>query len=94
MPINNFDRCESHCRMLGHEVPFNYCRQVANGTPCRLVADCWFSQFDIVAWLRDHYSPEQIEQITAPPKPKITSLLELIEKARAGQSAVRHDLQS
>lgn len=79
------DNRESHCRMLGHEVPFSYCCQVADGLPCRLVADCWFTQFDVAAWLRENYSPEQIAQITAPPKAKIASLLELIEKARKGQ---------
>jgi hypothetical protein len=82
MDLNAHDDLETHCRMLGHEVPFKYCRSVSNDLPCRRVADCWFTQFDVAAWLSAHYTPEQIAQITAPPAPKLTSLLELIEKAR------------
>ena len=84
MSANLHDSRESYCRMLGHEVPFHYCRQVADGLPCRLVPDCWHARFDAAAWLREHYTPEQIARITAPPKPKIASLLELIERARNG----------
>ena len=68
--------------MLGHVVPFSYCRSMANGLPCRLVADCWHTKFDAAGWLREHYTPEQVVQITAPPKPKLMSILDLIEKAK------------
>jgi hypothetical protein len=83
MDISTHDDCEAYCRMLGHDVPFKYCRSVGNGLPCRRVADCWYTRFDVVAWLHEHYSPDQIEQITSPPSPKIASLLDLIEQARS-----------
>lgn len=82
MSLDTYDSRESYCRMLGHEVPFRYCRQVANDLPCRLTVDCWFTQFDSAAWLREHYTAEQIAQFTAPPKPKMATLLDLIERAR------------
>jgi hypothetical protein len=82
MDLNAHDDLEAHCRMLGHEVPFKYCRSLGEGLPCRRVADCWYMRFDVTAWLGAHYTPEQIARITAPPAPKLTSILDLIEKAR------------
>jgi hypothetical protein len=82
MNIEAHDDREGYCRMLGHQVPFSYCRAMADGLPCRLVADCWYTQFDAAGWLREHFTPEQIARITTPPKPKMTSLLDLIEKAK------------
>jgi hypothetical protein len=86
MSIDAHDNRESYCRMLGHAVPFSYCRQVSEGLPCRLLADCWYTQFDAVAWMRERFTSEQIARITAPPRPKIHSLLELIERARGSQT--------
>ncbi len=68
--------------MLGHSVPFSYCRQLPEGRPCRLIVDCWQGHLDVAAFLAEHYSPEQIEAMLAPPKPKLTSIVELIEQAR------------
>jgi len=85
MAIDAFDERETYCRTLGHAVPFQYCREVNQGLPCRLVADCWYTQFDAAGWLREHFTAEQITQITAPPAPKLTSLVELIEQAKASQ---------
>jgi len=36
----------------------------------------------IEEFIRQHYSQEEIDQILSPPKPKITTLVELIEKAK------------
>ena len=68
--------------MLGHPVPFSYCRQVNGGLPCRLIADCWHEQFDVATFLSEHFTPEQLQAALAPPKPKLASILDLIEKAR------------
>ncbi len=76
------DHLERHCRMLGHEIRFGYCKLLPEGRPCRLIVDCWQGSFDVVSFLRQRYTPEQIESFLAPPKPKIASILELIEKAR------------
>jgi hypothetical protein len=37
---------------------------------------------EIQTFLEDHYTPEELEQAFAPPKPKIESLVNLIEKAK------------
>ena len=80
--INQHDDKKDYCRRLGHDVPFQYCRTVANGIPCNKIADCWHENFDIKAYLFENYTEEEIAKILAPSQPKVASLLELIEKAR------------
>jgi len=75
--------------MLGHEVGFAYCRAPGAELPCRKILDCWFETFDVEAFLREHYSEEEIGEVLAPPRPKLVSLVELIqqaqERAKGGQ---------
>jgi hypothetical protein len=71
------------CPMLGHEVPFAYCRAPGRLLPCGKTADCWWQTFDVDTYLRAHWSPEQLAQILAARPDKVCSLVELIAKARA-----------
>jgi hypothetical protein len=48
--------------------------------------DCWHERFDIRAYARQHLTPEQLEKILAPPKPRMTSLIELIQQAKESAS--------
>jgi len=82
LSINDHDDRKRRCPQLGHDVPFSYCRAVADGLPCRRVVDCWQDFFDANTYIRDHYSEEQIKAIFTPPRPKITSILEIIERAK------------
>ncbi len=82
MSVDADDKRETYCRKLGHAVPFKYCRGTTGDLPCRLLPDCWYTQFDVAVWLAEHYAPEQITKILAPPPPKIASIVDLIEKAR------------
>jgi hypothetical protein len=50
--------------------------------PCRWIVGCWQGGMDIQTFLEDYYSKEELEQIFIPPKPKIASLVGLIEKAK------------
>ena len=68
--------------MLGHEVDFGYCRQGSGVLPCRKVFDCWFETFAVEDFIGAHYSEDQIQQILAPAKPKLTTILELIQQAQ------------
>jgi hypothetical protein len=79
------DHLERHCRMLGHEIHFGYCRLLPEGRPCRLIVDCWQGCFDVMSFLQERYSPDEIESFLAPPKPKLASIVELIERARNAQ---------
>ncbi|HRR83653.1 MAG TPA: hypothetical protein P5316_01470, partial [Phycisphaerae bacterium] len=67
------DHLERRCRLLGHEIRFGYCRMLPEGRPCRLIVDCWRGSFDVISYLKQHYTDEQIEAFLAPPKPKLTS---------------------
>ena len=71
-----------YCRMLGHEVHFRYCREPGKNQVCRKIADCWYTRLDITGYLNDNYSEEELAGAFAPPQPKMTSLLELVEKAK------------
>lgn len=68
--------------MLGHLVPFTYCMKPAATVPCRRILDCWHERIDIVTYLEEVLAPEEIEAVLAPPKQKVSQLMELIEKAK------------
>ena len=82
----NDDRTR-RCPMLGHEVPFRYCRAPAAQLPCRRIFDCWWEAFDVDSFIRAHFTAEQIAAILAPPQPKMATLVELIDKARRSADA-------
>lgn len=69
--------------MLGHDIHFSYCRSPGRDLPCRKVFDCWWETFDVKAFIEHHFTAEQIEQILAPPPGKTTTLVDLINQARA-----------
>lgn len=77
-----YDNHEGRCRMLGHGVPFKYCRTVNEGLPCRKVLDCWFELFPVVEFIKSCYTGKEINEFLAPPGPKIESIISLIEKAK------------
>ena len=77
----NDDRSR-RCPMLGHDIRFSYCRQPGRPIPCGRIGDCWWEIFDIESFVRAHYSEDQVRQILSPPKPKMQSLIELIQQAR------------
>ncbi len=75
---------ERRCPRLGGPVGFTYCRSCEPGRqPCFKIFDCWWETFDVVRYLKDHLPEEQFERLlAAQPRPKIASLVELIEAAR------------
>ncbi len=75
------DNKTRRCPRLGHDVKFAYCREPGEKTPCFKILDCWWETFDIKAFMQENYSEEIIQKITAPPKQKTTSLLEMIQEA-------------
>jgi hypothetical protein len=81
------DKRTVRCRRLGHEVSFHYCRTQEGHTVCPSILNCWWEIFDVRRALKKHLSPEQIENLTTrqPPKPKLASILELVEAAKRGR---------
>ena len=82
MNENKFDAQRGYCRRLGHDVDFSYCRIAAQGVPCFKIFDCWYERFDIKAFMEATYSSEEIKAMRAPPQDKISTLYDLIAKAK------------
>ncbi len=84
------DHRSRRCPILGHDIRFSYCRQPGRLLPCGRVGDCWWEMFDVESFIRANYTDEQVRQILSAPKPKVLSLIELIQQARqAGQKKDR-----
>ena len=75
------------CPRLGNSVPFNYCEICGDDQqPCFKILDCWWEHFDVVQYMKDQLTEDQFNRLMqARPKPKVTSLLELIEQAKKAQ---------
>jgi hypothetical protein len=78
---------EGYCRMLGHYIPFDYCRTQQNGNPCSKILDCYHERIPIREFIESHYSEKEREGLFKESAPKISSLIELIEKAKARSAA-------
>jgi hypothetical protein len=78
------DHLNRRCPRLGGPVTFHYCRQCGDGgEPCWKVFDCWWEAFDIVSHMKACLAADQFERLLqARPKPKIDSLVDLIEQAK------------
>ena len=63
---------------------FEYCLESGEEElPCGKVVDCWWEYFDILEYLRSRFSEEDFNRlVNSPPKPKVTSLVELIKQAQ------------
>lgn len=77
-------KLERRCPRLGGPVPFKYCMLIGEDKqPCFKVIDCWWETFDVVRYLKDNLPEDQFNRLLdARPRPKIASLVELIEKAK------------
>ena len=75
---------ERRCPRLGGPVPFSYCKKGdGHQQPCFKIVDCWWETFDVVRYLKDNLPEDQFDRLMeARPKPKIASLVELIEQAK------------
>jgi len=78
------DALQRRCPRLGGTIDFAYCRtQGDGGLPCFKVLDCWWEIFDVVGFFRSRLSRADFQKIVAArPKPKITSILEIVEDAK------------
>jgi len=80
--IEQYDHKTLRCPRVGGEVNFRYCRFENNMLPCRWIVGCWEMYIDINTFLEDHYTKEELDRVFELPKPKIQSLVGLIEKAK------------
>jgi hypothetical protein len=85
--IEEHDHKTIRCPRVGGQVNFKFCRFENNMLPCRWIVGCWQGQMDINKLLEDHYSKKELDQIFALPKPKLQSLVDLMEKAKKVKGA-------
>ena len=78
------DNLERRCPRLGSSVTFSYCRRVGEQRQaCWKIADCWWESFDVMRYLREHMSEAELQRLLQKrPKPKVASIVEMIEAAR------------
>ena len=78
------DPLERRCPRLGGPVTFQYCKECGeDDLPCFKVLDCWWEAFDVVAYFKTRLTEDQMSRlIHAKPKPKVSSLIDLIQQAK------------
>ena len=84
--IEQYDDKTMRCPRVGGEVNFRFCRFENNMLPCRFIVGCWQMQTNIETFLDEHYSEDERDRIFAPLKPKMESLMDLMEKAKKSKS--------
>ena len=80
--IETFDHTQQYCRLLGHEVPFAYCRKMNSDLPCRNTLECWKGIFAVEDFIRDFYSEEEIARFLEPPKPKLAQIYDIMTQVK------------
>lgn len=77
------DDYQIRCPRLGHQISFSYCRFENKGRPCFKTLDCWYEHFLVEEHMRQELNADEWDQVFGgPPKPKMLSLVELIEQAK------------
>lgn len=72
------------CPKLGDEMTFSYCLRESGDFPCARIVRCWSNIFDVESLLKETLGQEKWNLFeSAKPSDKMTSLLELIEAAKA-----------
>ncbi len=77
------DDFQIRCRKLGQLIHYGYCGRENQGLPCARTLDCWYPFFNVAEYLRGVLSPEEwAAAFESPAKPKVLSLVELLEQAQ------------
>ncbi len=75
------DSFQIRCPKLGHLIPFSYCQNENLGTPCFRALDCWFDYFPVRPFFLKELSVDEFRNcFETPSQPKLSSILEIIEK--------------
>jgi len=80
--LDEHDDKRMRCPRVGGEVNFQFCRSENNMLPCRFITGCWQREIEITAFLEEHFSEEELNRIFSPPRPKMETLVALMEKAK------------
>ncbi len=71
-----------YCNQLGMLIEFTYCTSMNEGLPCRNIIGCWKERTDVISFLREKFSDEELKKVfSGPPKSRIERIVESIKKA-------------
>ena len=76
------DKMHPRCPPLGGEVPFKHCRRLNTGLPCERMLGCWEGEIDVIDFLRENYTLEELEPIFQPSKARIDIMFETVTRVR------------
>ena len=78
------DHLERRCPRLGGTVSFQYCKISGDDNrPCWKTIDCWWEYFDVLSYLKENLPENEFNMLlNVRPKPKISSIVDLIEQAK------------
>jgi hypothetical protein len=80
--LEEYDDEMMRCPRVGGYINFKFCRSENNMLPCRWIIGCWQARIDIKSFLDEHFTLADQDRIFVPPKPKLQSLVEMIEKVK------------
>ncbi|MFC1533958.1 hypothetical protein ACFL7M_11405 [Thermodesulfobacteriota bacterium] len=83
--IEQYDDKTIRCPRIGGDVNFMFCRSENNMLPCRFLVGCWQRRLNVKEFLDEHYAKEDLARVFVPPKPKIESLMEMINEVKKGE---------
>jgi hypothetical protein len=70
-----------YCHQLGMLVEFSYCTSLNEKLPCKNIIGCWKGRTDIVAYLRETFSDEELRKVFSGfSKSRIDRIVEAIQK--------------
>jgi hypothetical protein len=70
-----------YCTQLGMLIEFTYCTSMNEGLPCRNIIGCWKERTDVISFLRENFSDEDLKKVfSGPPKSRIERIIDSIDK--------------
>jgi hypothetical protein len=70
-----------YCNQLGMLIEFSYCTAVNDGLPCRNIIGCWKERMDILAFLRETFTDDQLKKVfSGVPKSRIERIIDSLNK--------------
>ena len=85
--MDQYDKHEIYCRKLGHHLHFSYCRKEDMEMPCSKIKACWSHRIDLSGFLENHYADFLDRQDEIKQKPKIASIIDIINQVKSNHSA-------
>lgn len=73
------------CPLLGQPLNFGYCRRYQDGLPCHRVIACYEPHFDVAAFIKKHYSPEEQERFLGQPQSRMETVSRALAQSKKGE---------